>query len=63
MSIYIHELEDGKGFWVISDDNPIGSESHFTEEIPDRNERAMIALAEFLGYEPAELLNLDCFRL
>ena len=60
MSIRIHELENEDCVWVNSDDDPVGSKSHFTKKIPDKKERAMIALAEFFGYEPAELLNLDC---
>lgn len=30
-NIYIRTLDDDEnGYWVTSDDNPIGSESHFT---------------------------------
>lgn len=50
--------DDENGIWVTSEDNPVGTESHF-KEITDPKEQMMIALAEFLGYEPVELLNFD----
>ena len=38
---------------------------HYVEKktVPDQKEFAMIALADILGYEPANLLNFECLEL
>ena len=38
---------------------------HYVEKktVPDQKEFAMIALADALGYEPANLLNFECLEL
>lgn len=38
---------------------------HYVEKgtVPDQKEFIMIALADALGYEPANLLNFDCLEL
>jgi hypothetical protein len=43
--------------WVTSDENGIGTESS-VKGIKDEDQQMMIALANFLGYEP---LNVLCF--
>lgn len=57
-SITLIKCDDGKTIWVTSDDNQIGTESTF-KNIIDPGEQFMIALAEFLGYEPANILCFD----
>ena len=49
---------DDNTIWVTSDENQIGSESKFNK-IKDEKKRMMIALAEFLGYEPARILDFS----
>ena len=49
---------DDEAIWVTSDEDQIGTESTFNK-ITDESKQMMIALAEFLGYEPACLLNFD----
>ena len=49
---------DDETIWVTSDEDLIGTESKFNK-ITDEGERMLIALAEFLEYEPVNLLNLD----
>ena len=44
--------------WVTSDENAIGRESTFVH-IKNEEKRMMIALADFLGYEPASVLCFD----
>lgn len=55
--ITLIKCDDG-AIWVTSDTDQNGTESHFNK-ITDESKQMMIALAEFLGYEPAELLNFD----
>ena len=56
-TIILTKTEDGV-IKVTSDKNQIGTESIF-DKITDESEQFIIALTDFLGYEPAELLNLD----
>lgn len=55
--IIINKRDDGT-IHITSDENLIGEESWFTKNITEP-EQFIIALANFLGYEPAELLNFD----
>ena len=55
--ITLIKTDDG-AIWVTSDENPIGTESTFNK-ITNENQQMMVALAEFLGYEPANLLCFD----
>lgn len=55
--ITLIKCDDG-AIWVTSDKNQIGTESTFNK-ITDESKQMMIALAEFFGYEPAELLYFD----
>lgn len=55
--ITLIKCDDG-AIWVTSDENQIGTESTFSA-ITDESKQMMIALAEFLGYEPAEVLYFD----
>lgn len=57
-TIYLKKCDDGS-IWVTSDEDPIGTESRFVK-ITDEKQQMLIALAEFLGYEPYELLG-DAF--
>ena len=59
-SITLTKCDDGT-IWVTSDEDSIGTESTFNK-ITDEGEQMLIALAEFLEYEPVELLNLDWDR-
>ena len=54
-TITLTKCEDGV-IWVTSDENQNGTESHF-KEIKDEKQQMLVALAEFLGYEPYELLG------
>lgn len=53
--INLVRCDDG-AIWVTSDEDLNGTESYF-KEITDKNEQFLIALAEFFGFEPAELFN------
>lgn len=44
--------------WVTSDENGIGTETEF-KSIKNEDKQMMIALAEFLGYEPSSVLCFD----
>lgn len=55
--ITLIKYEDGS-IWVTSDENEVGTESTF-KEIKDEDQQMMIALADFLGYEPASVLCFD----
>lgn len=55
--ITLIKCEDGT-IWVTSDENQNGTESRFNK-IKDEKKQFMIALAEFLGYEPAHVLEFD----
>lgn len=55
--ITLIKCEDG-AIWVTSDENQIGTESTF-KKITDEKKQMMIALAEFLGYEPSHLLDFS----
>lgn len=46
---------------VVSDKNPNGSTSWFFN-ITDDGERFMVALADHLGFEASELLNLESIQ-
>lgn len=49
---------DEDTIWVTADVDQVGTESTF-KEIRDEGAQMLIALAEFLGYEPTELFNFD----
>ena len=53
--ITLKKCEDGV-IWVTSDEDQIGTESKF-KLIKDEGQQFLIALAEFLGYEPYELFK------
>lgn len=55
--IYINRIDEN-ALWVTSDEDAIGIEISF-EPGMDENEQCMIALAEFLGYDPASVLAFD----
>ena len=55
--IYINQIGE-RSFWVTSDDDAIGLEISFDRGV-DENEMPMIALAEFLGYDPHEVLAFE----
>ena len=55
--ITLIKCDDG-AIWVTSDENEIGTESTF-DKITDEDQQMMIALAEFLGYEPSTVLCFD----
>lgn len=54
-TITLTKCEDGV-IWVTSDEDQNGTESRF-KLITDENQQMMVALAEFLGYEPYELMG------
>ena len=56
-NITLIKTEDNT-IWVTSDENGIGSESTF-KDIEDEDQQMLIALAEFLGYEPSSVLCFD----
>ena len=55
--ITLIKCEDG-AIWVTSDQDPNGTESTFNK-ITDWRAQMMIALANFLGYESANILCFD----
>ena len=55
--ITLIKCDDG-AIWVTSNENEIGIEVHF-KKIENEAQQMMIALAEFLGYEPANVLCFD----
>lgn len=55
--ITLIKCDDG-AIWVTSDENEIGTESTF-KDIKDEDKQMMIALANFLGYEPLGVLCFD----
>ena len=57
--ITLIKCDDGS-IWVTSDDDQIGTESKFNK-ITDENKQMMIALADFLGYEPSHILDFAGF--
>lgn len=44
---------------VTSDENPVLGSTSFFKEIKDEEKQFIIALCDFLGYEPASLLCFD----
>lgn len=54
-TIHMVKCDDGS-IWVTSDEDLNGTESTF-KEIKDEKQQFLIALAEFLGYEPYELMG------
>lgn len=55
--ITLIKCDDG-AIWVTSNENEIGIEVHF-EKIENEAQQMMIALAEFLSYEPSSVLCFD----
>lgn len=55
--IIINKYDD-QTICITSDEDNIGQESWFAKSISE-SEQFIIAIASFLGYEPAELLNFD----
>ena len=63
-NINMHFMEDSHSYQVkISVDGVVTS--HYVEksQVPDQREFAMIALANALDFDAAELLNLECLEL
>lgn len=54
-TIHMTKCDDG-AIWVTSDEDLNGTESTF-KEIKDEKQQFLVALAEFLGYEPDELMG------
>ena len=62
--ISMHFMEDSHSYQVkISVDGVVTS--HYVEksQVPDQREFAMIALANALDFDAADLLNLECLEL
>ena len=57
-TITLKLTDNGKTVWVNSNEDPIGEESTF-KHITDRQEQMLIALAQYLGFEPSWVLNLE----
>lgn len=55
--ITLIKCDDG-AIWVTTEDDPIGKE-YDLKTMTDTDKRMLWALASFLGYEPAELLNFE----
>lgn len=55
--IYINQIDENT-LWVTSNEDAIGAEISFDPET-DENERYMIALAEFLGYDAQSVLAFE----
>ena len=63
-NINMHFMEDDHSYQArIAIDGVVSS--HYVEksQVSDEREFAMIALANALGYEPANLLNFECLEL
>lgn len=62
--ISIHFMEDNHTYQAKIVIDGVAT-PHYVEKktIPDQKEFAMIALANALGYEPANLLNFECLEL
>lgn len=60
-TITLKVVDGGKAVWVTSNEDPNGEEAEF-DKITDRNDQMLIALATYLGFEPAEVLNLDSIK-
>lgn len=58
--ITLTKLNDG-AIEVVSDENPKGSTSWF-RGISDEGERFLVALADHLGFEASEVLNLESLQ-
>ena len=59
--IVIEVVDDSKSIITINDEKPV--ESICDVAGSEDRERVLIGLANALGYEPAEVLNLDCLEL
>lgn len=59
-TITLKKCEEGT-IWVTSDEDQNGTESSFVK-ITDEKEQMMIALAEFLRFEPANVLNFESIQ-
>lgn len=55
--ITLIKCDDG-AIWVTSDEDQNGTESTFNK-ITDERKQMMIALANFLGYEPSRILDFS----
>lgn len=55
--ITLIKCDDG-AIWVTTEDDPIGKEYNL-ETITETDKQMLWALASFLGYEAAELLNFE----
>ena len=56
--VYYIQTIDSNVVSVTTDDDAIGEEVRFDSDVPE-DEQALIALTEYLGYEPKEVLCLD----
>lgn len=57
-TITLKVVDGGKAILVTSNEDPDGEEAEF-KHITDRSEQMLIALAQYLGYEPSMVLNLE----
>ena len=55
--VYLNRYDDNT-VWVLTDDDPLGLVVDCSA-IEDGNMQLMFALAIYLGFEPAELLNME----
>ena len=56
-NIYLSKCEDG-AIWITTDDDQIGEEAYF-DGVESIEEQFLIALAQYLGFDPSKDLNLD----
>ena len=55
--ITLIRCDDG-AIWTTSDEDQIGTETMF-DKVKDEGKQMLIALADFLGYKPAHVLNFE----
>jgi hypothetical protein len=60
-TITLKLTDNGKTVWATSNEDPIGEESTF-KNITDRQDKMLIALASYLGFEPSWVLNLESIQ-
>lgn len=58
MIYYVNVNDSDNSVWVTSDDNQNGTELCFSKDIPEEK-RILIAVAEFLGFDPESNLSFD----
>lgn len=60
-TITLKLTNNGKTVYVTSNEDPTGEESKF-KTITDRQDKMLIALASYLGFEPSWVLNLESIQ-